>query len=136
VQACSCHLADSSCVRVGRFSACLSRLWAGRVYGTHTGNLFVKLQGQENTLSGTLRFAQDGAGVIVYNVLGSFDGARLTLTGAVATVTIPLWLAVALAVLALVAPALGCAGANRATDAEPAAQTRLLPRGVLGLRFA
>ena len=63
----------------------LSRLWAGRVFGTHTGNLFVKLQRQENALSGTLRFAQDGAGVIVYHVSGSFDGARLTLTSVVAT---------------------------------------------------
>jgi hypothetical protein len=62
----------------------LSRLWAGRVYGTHTGNVFVKLQGQDEALSGTLRFAQDGAGLVVYNVHGSFDGTRLMLLGTVA----------------------------------------------------
>ena len=61
----------------------LSRLWAGRAYGTHTGNLFVKLQEADSSLAGTLRFAQDGAGVVVYNVHGNFDGTQLTLLGTV-----------------------------------------------------
>jgi hypothetical protein len=61
----------------------LSRLWAGRVFGTNIGNLFVKLQGPDNALTGTLRFAQDGVGIVVYNIQGNFDGARLALTGTV-----------------------------------------------------
>jgi hypothetical protein len=61
----------------------LSRLWAGKAFGTHTGNLFIKLQGEDNALSGTLRFNDDATGIAVYSVNGAFNGTLLKLTGTV-----------------------------------------------------
>jgi hypothetical protein len=59
----------------------LGQLWAGRAFGTNTGNLFVKLEGEDAALVGTLRLNELGVGLVVYKIAGSFDGARLTLTG-------------------------------------------------------
>jgi len=59
----------------------LSRYWAGRVYGTNTGNLFVKLEGDDGTLAGTLRFNEPGTGIIVYSITASFDEERLSIEG-------------------------------------------------------
>lgn len=59
----------------------LGRLWAGRIYGTNTGNLFVKLGGDNDALNGTIHLNEPGVGVVVYAVQGSFDGNRLSLTG-------------------------------------------------------
>ena len=59
----------------------LERLWAGRAYGTNTGNLFVTLEGEDASLTGILRLNEPGVGLILYNIAGSFDGNRLTLTG-------------------------------------------------------
>ena len=56
------------------------KLWAGRVYGTNTGNLFVEFDETEPRLSGTLRFLDSLAGIAVYAVEGTFDD-RLVLTG-------------------------------------------------------
>ena len=36
--------------------ATIGRLWAGRVFGTNTGNLFVELETTADELRGTLRF--------------------------------------------------------------------------------
>ncbi len=59
----------------------LGRLWAGRAYGTNTGDLFVKLEGDDAALVGSLRLNEAGVGLAVYSINGSFDGARLTFTG-------------------------------------------------------
>lgn len=59
----------------------LSRLWAGRAFGTSTGNLFVKLEGEDTALVGTLRLNEPGVGLILFKITGSFDGARLNFTG-------------------------------------------------------
>lgn len=59
----------------------LGRLWAGRAYGTNTGNLFLKLEGEDTALVGTLRINEPGVGLAAYSIAGSFDGARLTLAG-------------------------------------------------------
>lgn len=59
----------------------LGRLWAGRAFGTNAGNLFLKLEGEDAALGGTLRLNDPGVGLIVYSITGSFDGARLTITG-------------------------------------------------------
>lgn len=59
----------------------IERLWAGKVFGTHTGNLFVKLEGEDAHLSGTLRFNDPAVGLAVYAIAGSFDGRKLDLTG-------------------------------------------------------
>lgn len=58
----------------------LGKLWAGRAYGTNTGNLFVSFDETEPRVRGTLRFMEDQAGVSVYSVEGEFDG-RLDLQG-------------------------------------------------------
>jgi len=56
------------------------KLWAGRAYGTNTGNLFLEFEETEPRLSGTLRFLDSLAGIAVYSVEGTFDD-RLVLTG-------------------------------------------------------
>lgn len=59
----------------------LSRLWAGRAYGTNTGNLFVQLEGEDAALTGTLRLNEPGVAIVVYDITGSFDGTELSITG-------------------------------------------------------
>jgi len=59
----------------------LGRLWAGMVYGTNTGNLFVKLEGEDEALKGTLRVNEGGVALYSYAIEGSFDGAQLALSG-------------------------------------------------------
>jgi hypothetical protein len=56
------------------------RRWAGRAFGTHTGNLYIAFEGDDKSLTGTLRFNDSNAGIAVYAVSGSFDGARLALS--------------------------------------------------------
>jgi hypothetical protein len=59
----------------------ISRRWAGRVFGTNTGNLYLTLEGEDAKLQGKLRVADDRYGVAIYSVRGAFDGQQLTLTG-------------------------------------------------------
>jgi hypothetical protein len=60
----------------------LGRLWAGNVYGTNTGNLFVRLEGDDKALKGTLRqHDRDYGVVVVYDIIAIFDGARLEIEG-------------------------------------------------------
>lgn len=63
----------------------LGRLWAGKAFGTSTGNLFVKFDGQDSALKGTLHHNESGSGIIVYDVTGSFDGSRLSIDGTTQT---------------------------------------------------
>lgn len=59
----------------------LGKLWAGRVYGTNTGNLFIEFQRIEAPhVSGTLRFMDAVFGLVVYSIEGTFDEA-LKVTG-------------------------------------------------------
>lgn len=54
----------------------LGKLWAGRVYGTNTGNLFIEFQRVEAPhVSGTLRFMDTAFGLAVYSFEGTFDEA-------------------------------------------------------------
>lgn len=59
----------------------LGRLWAGRAFGTNIGNLFVKLEGEDDALSGTLHLNDDELGFVVYSISGAFDGNQITFTG-------------------------------------------------------
>lgn len=53
----------------------LSNLWAGRIYGTNTGNFFLKFEDATSTsLRGQLRFLDSEYGVALYEVEGSFAG--------------------------------------------------------------
>jgi len=56
-------------------------LWAGKAYGTNVGNLFVKLEGAGGNVRGVLRFNDSAAGVVVYDVVGTYDGSKLALSG-------------------------------------------------------
>jgi hypothetical protein len=59
----------------------LGKLWAGSVAGTNTGNLFVKLDGEDKALKGTLHFNEPGVPILVYEVIGVFDGKDLLIEG-------------------------------------------------------
>ncbi|TLY28795.1 MAG: hypothetical protein E6K63_07045 [Nitrospirae bacterium] len=52
----------------------LGKLWAGRVYGTNTGNVFVELDSSGERVTGTVRLMDTQLGLTVYKVTGSFDG--------------------------------------------------------------
>lgn len=51
----------------------LGKFWAGRVYGTNTGNIFLSLEQNQDNLTGTLRFLDDQFGVAVYRVSGVYN---------------------------------------------------------------
>lgn len=61
----------------------IAQYWAGRVFGTNTGNVFVELSGEERALSGILRFNDSVAGIIVYLIKGKFLESKLSLEGEV-----------------------------------------------------
>jgi len=60
----------------------LGKLWAGRVFGTNTGNFFLDVDSTaEGELTGVFRLMDSVAGLTVYRVTGSFDGARVQFEG-------------------------------------------------------
>jgi hypothetical protein len=63
--------------------AAIGRTWAGRVFGTNTGNLSVefKAAAEEDQLEGTLRFLDEQFGICVYELKGEFDGRTLSFRG-------------------------------------------------------
>lgn len=61
--------------------AVLGRLWAGRAFGTNTGNLFAEFDERDGRFTGDLRFHDDRLGVVVYDVAGTFDGRDLRIVG-------------------------------------------------------
>ena len=63
--------------------ATLGRRWAGRIFGTNTGNVFAELYDDGGTLKGVIRISDDRLGLAIFDVTGgSFDGARLTFDAA------------------------------------------------------
>jgi hypothetical protein len=52
----------------------LGKLWAGRMYGTNAGNIFVDLDQSVDGVTGTLRVLDAQFGLTVFRVSGSFDG--------------------------------------------------------------
>lgn len=59
----------------------LTKRWAGRAWGTNIGNVFLSLEGEDAALTGTLHMNEQGVGVAVYGVQGSFDAPKLSLEG-------------------------------------------------------
>lgn len=51
----------------------LTKLWAGRIYGTNTGNMFLALVEAGPRLKGTLRFLDSQFGVTVYDLEGTYE---------------------------------------------------------------
>ena len=60
----------------------IGKLWAGKLYGTNTGNLFVEFEETGENISGSLRFLDDRFGVVVYAIEAKFDGTTIELHGA------------------------------------------------------
>ncbi len=58
----------------------LGKIWAGRVYGTNTGNLFIEFTKSTDTVSGVLRFMDSNFGLTVFEISGRFD-TSLKITG-------------------------------------------------------
>jgi len=55
--------------------------WAGRIYGTNTGNLFLELDQDQDRVSGTARFLDDKFGLVIYEIEGeSKEQIRFNLT--------------------------------------------------------
>lgn len=59
----------------------IAQRWAGRAFGTNTGNLFVRIEGPDDNLSGDLRLNDHEVGVTIYDIHGRFDGENLTISG-------------------------------------------------------
>ena len=58
----------------------LNKKWAGRVFGTNTGNLFIEFVETDKGLTGTLRFMDNLFGLVIYEISGSFNDV-LKITG-------------------------------------------------------
>ena len=57
----------------------LNKLWAGKVYGTNTGNLFIEFSEAGPNVAGILRFRDDAFGIVTYKLSGTFgEGLRIT----------------------------------------------------------
>lgn len=61
--------------------ATLGQLWAGNIYGTNTGKVFLEITGPSENLVGKLRLADDQFGLAVLEVSGSFSDGILKLGG-------------------------------------------------------
>ncbi|WP_163133625.1 hypothetical protein [Agarivorans sp. Alg241-V36] len=57
----------------------LANRWAGKIYGTNTGNVFLELNQDESTLSGTLKIMDDIFGVSEYSCNGTISEGEITL---------------------------------------------------------
>ncbi|WP_322865320.1 hypothetical protein U5922_003400 [Aquicoccus sp. G2-2] len=55
--------------------------WAGKLYGTNTGNLYVTLEGDDDALQGRIHLNDPVFGLVVYAINGTFDGQGLSLQG-------------------------------------------------------
>jgi len=58
----------------------LGRLWAGRAFGTNTGNLSITFEKDGEDLEGVVRFHDDEYGLVTYKVKGAYLD-EITLTG-------------------------------------------------------
>jgi hypothetical protein len=65
----------------------LNALWAGQLYGTNTGKLFLELQPDGEHYAGTLRLADDVFGLSVFNVVVQQSNDFITLQGSPARET-------------------------------------------------
>jgi hypothetical protein len=61
----------------------LGHRWAGKAFGTNTGNLFAELTSSNGSVTGSLRFMDEVFGLVIYDLTGTFDGSKLSLSGAV-----------------------------------------------------
>ncbi|POF95588.1 hypothetical protein [Pseudomonas putida] len=64
----------------------LGKLWAGRAFGTNTGNLSITFDKDGEELEGIVRFHDDVYGLVTYRVIGTYDD-EIKLTGSAITQT-------------------------------------------------
>lgn len=58
----------------------LGRLWAGNIYGTNTGKLFVEIVPSDTGISAHVNLNDDQYGTHTYEGAGTFDGATITVS--------------------------------------------------------
>ncbi|MEZ8069427.1 hypothetical protein [Vibrio sp. FF145] len=59
----------------------IANRWAGRIYGTNTGNVFLEVSQDQNSLTGKLRIMDTIYGISMYDCTGTYDdGFRLECT--------------------------------------------------------
>jgi len=51
----------------------LADKWAGRIYGTNTGNLFIEIAQEGVDVSGIIRLMDNAYGLAIYKLVGTFD---------------------------------------------------------------
>lgn len=59
----------------------IGKLWAGRLFGTNMGNLFVELNPIESEFTGIVRFMDDRFGLVLYAITGTFNGNTIEFKG-------------------------------------------------------
>lgn len=59
----------------------IGRLWAGKIFGTNTGNVSAEFDSSDTDVHGIIRVMDDRFGLSVFQVSGSFDGSLIDLTG-------------------------------------------------------
>lgn len=59
----------------------IAALWTGNIYGTNTGKLFLRLEGDDASLQAAVHLNDDNRGIIVIEAVGSFKGQSLSLSG-------------------------------------------------------
>jgi hypothetical protein len=55
--------------------------WAGRAFGTNTGNLSVSFDGPDDKLTGKLRLLDERFGLVIYAIQAVFDGKGISIEG-------------------------------------------------------
>ena len=59
----------------------VGKRWAGSLFGTNFGNVYIKFDGEDTSLTGIARFADSRLGIVVYELNASFDGNHLKASG-------------------------------------------------------
>lgn len=59
----------------------IGKLWAGAVYGTNTGNLFIEFDESGSNIVGILRFMDTLYGLSIFSIQGTFDEETLRIIG-------------------------------------------------------
>ncbi|MFO1207602.1 MAG: hypothetical protein U1E40_00105 [Amaricoccus sp.] len=59
----------------------IAALWTGNIYGTNTGKLFIRLEGDDTSLRAAVHLNDDNRGIIVIEATGSFEDECLSLSG-------------------------------------------------------
>jgi len=59
----------------------IAKHWNGKIYGTNTGNVFLKFEQAGKNLSANLRFMDDLYGMAIYSMKGKIESEKIVLNG-------------------------------------------------------